>query len=84
MIHQNHFGIVTRNAELSLGSDYADPNRLALALRILLPRLLRLFLLPEGLRQARKLTTDVLEERPPLNYFGHVSFIAQAVLVCGM
>jgi hypothetical protein len=52
----------TRNAELALDSDYPDPNGLALALWILLPRLLRLFLLFEGLRQRRKLPTDVLEE----------------------
>jgi len=46
--HQNHLGIVTWNAELTLGSDYADPNRLALTFWILQANLLRLFLFLEG------------------------------------
>jgi hypothetical protein len=72
------------DADLTLGSDYSDSNRFALTFGILLPRLLGLFLLLEGLRERRKLTIDVLEEQPPLNDSGHPKFIAQAVLVCGM
>lgn len=43
------FGIVSRNAELIIGSDHADANRLALFLWILQPRLLCAFFCPEGL-----------------------------------
>ena len=63
----------TRNDELTLDSDYADPNRLALSFGILQPRLLRLFLFLEGLREGCKLTADVLEQQPPLNDSGHES-----------
>ena len=70
--------IDTRNADLTLDSNYADPNRLAHTFWILQTCLLRLFLLLERLRQRRKLTVDVLEEEPLLNHFGHVNFIAQA------
>jgi hypothetical protein len=71
----------TRNADLTLGANHTDPNRLTLTFWILQPCLLRLLFVLEWFRQGRKLTTDVLEEQPPLDYFGHVSFIAQAVLV---
>ena len=73
MIHQNRFGIVMLNAELTLTSDHADPNRLALAFWVLQPSLLRVFLPLEGLRQGRKLPTDVFEEQPPLYDSGHES-----------
>ena len=59
------------DADLTLGSDHADPNRLALALRILQPRLLRLCLRLEGLRERRELPADVFEEEPPFSDFGH-------------
>ena len=68
---------------LGLRSDHSDPNRFALAFWILQPRLLCVFLLLEGLRQGRKLPTDVLEEQPPLDNFGHAQFIAQADPACG-
>jgi hypothetical protein len=70
-------------AGLAFGTNYTDPNRLALALWIPQPRLLRLFLLLEGFRQRRKLTTDILEEQPPLDDSGHERFIAQAPLIEG-
>jgi hypothetical protein len=59
--------------QLTPDSDHADPNGLALTFRILQPRLLRLFLFLERLRQRRKLTADILEEEPPLNDSGHES-----------
>ena len=80
MIHRNCHGVVTRNAELIHGSGHADPNRFPLSFWIFQPCLLGLFFVLEGLRQRRKLTVDVLEEQPSLNYFGHVGFIAQAGL----
>ncbi len=64
---------LTRNTQLTLGSDHADPNSLALAFWILQPCLLRLLLVLERLRQRRKLTADVLEEQPPFNDSGHES-----------
>jgi hypothetical protein len=70
-------------AELSLGSDHADPNCLALAFWILQPCLLGLFLCRERFRQRSEFTTDVLEEQPSLNNSGHLKFIAQAALTCG-
>lgn len=66
----------TRKAELTLGSDHPDTNRLALAFRILLPFPFCLFLFLERLRKQRKLPAEVLEEEPPLNWFGHEEFIA--------
>lgn len=69
--------------ELHFGSDHADPYPLALAFWILQSRLLCVFLLLEGLRQGRKLPTDVLEEQPPLDDFGHAQFIARAALIYG-
>ena len=71
--------MVMGNAELTVGSNSADPNRLALAFGILQPHLLRLFLRLEGLRKRRKLATDVLEEQPPLRDFEHERFVARSV-----
>ncbi len=73
----------TGNAELTVDSNYSDPNRFAFALWILQACLFRRLLLLEGLRQGRKLPTDVLEEQPPLDDFGHAQFIAQASPTCG-
>jgi hypothetical protein len=72
-IHGGSPSLPTRNAELALDSDYPDPNGLAIALWILLPRLFCQFLLLEGLRQGRKLPTDVPEEQPSFGDFGHES-----------
>jgi hypothetical protein len=66
-------GMVTRKAELTLGSDHADPNRLALALRVVQPCLLGLFLSRERFRQRSEFTTDILEKQPSLDDFGHES-----------
>lgn len=66
-----------RNAELTLCSDHADPNRLALAFRVIQPCLLRLFLRLERFRQRHKLAVDVFEEQPPLSDFGHEELIAR-------
>jgi len=66
------------NAELTLGSDHADPDRLALFFRVLLACLLRLCLRLEGLRERRELPADVFEEEPPLNDFEHERIIARA------
>ncbi len=66
------------DCELTFGSDHSDANRLALALWILQPRLLRLFLGRERFRQRSEFATDVLEKQPPLDDFGHAQFIAQA------
>ena len=66
----------------TLGADHSDSNGLALAFWILQPRLLRLFLFLEGLRQWRKLTSDVFKEQPPLNDSGHLKLIAQAAPTC--
>lgn len=68
------------DADLNLGSDNADPNRLALFFWILQSRLLCAFLRPEGLGQGRELPADVFEEEPSLNDFGHERFIARAAL----
>ena len=68
---------VLRSWSLGLRSDHSDPNRFALAFWILQPRLLCVFLLLEGLRQGRKLPTDVLEEKPPLDDFGRGEVIAR-------
>jgi len=73
----------TRNADLTLGANHTDPDRLALAFWILQPRLLCVFLLLEGLRQRPKLSTDVPEEQPPLNDSGHLKLIAQAAPTSG-
>ncbi len=64
--------MVMRNAELALGSDHADANCFALALRVFQPCLFRVGLRLERLGQGRKLATDVFEEEPPLGDFGHV------------
>ncbi len=69
---------VLRSWSLGLRSDYADPNRFALAFWILLPRLFCHFLPLEGLRQGRELSADVFEEEPPLSDFGHDGFMARA------
>jgi hypothetical protein len=66
-----------QEADLTLDSDYADPNPFALTFWVLQAGLLRLLLLLERLRQRRKLAVEVLEEEPLLNYFGHVEFIEQ-------
>ncbi len=50
--------LVARNVELTVGSNHADPNRLALTFRVLQPCLLRVFLFLEELRQGRKLAVD--------------------------
>ena len=65
-----------RATELTLGSDHADPNRLALTFRILQPCLLCASLRLEGLGQGRELPADIFEEEPPLGDFGHEEFIA--------
>jgi len=70
MIRQSHLGIEW-NVKLTLGSDHADPNRLALVFRVLQPCLLGLFLCRERLRQGRELPADVFEEQPPFSDFGH-------------
>lgn len=70
-------------AGLTLGSDHADPNRLALAFPAPQPHPLRLFLCLEGLRKRRKLAVDVLEEEPLLGDFRHEKFIARAAVVLG-
>jgi hypothetical protein len=62
---------VTRSAGLTLRSDHADPNGLALAFGILQPCLFRLRLVLEKFRQGCKLTADVLEKQPSLDDFGH-------------
>ena len=72
-----------QNAELTLGSDDADPNCLAVAFRVLQPRLLGSSLRLEGLRERRKLAADIFEEEPPLSDFGHLKFIAQPSPTCG-
>ena len=72
----------TRNADLTLGANHTDPDRLALAFWILQPRLLCVFLLLEGLRQRRKLAS-VVSEQPPLNDSGHLKLIAQAAPTSG-
>ena len=77
-------GLIESNPELSLGSDHTDPNRLALAFWVLLPLLLRMFLLLEGLRQQHKLAVDVLEEQPSLSDFRHGEFIARASTPAGV
>jgi hypothetical protein len=58
---------------LTLGSDHADSNRLALAFRVLQPCLLGSFLCRERFRQRSEFTTDVLEKQPSLDDFGHGS-----------
>ena len=63
--------------ELTFGSDHADPNRFALAFRILQPFFLCAFLCLERLGQGHKLATDVPEEQPPLNDSGHSKFITR-------
>lgn len=59
------------NNELVSGSDNADANPPALALRVLLACLLRLCLRPEGLRKRCELPSDIFEEEPLLSDFGH-------------
>lgn len=66
------------DAELTLGPDHADPNRLALFFWILQPRFLCAFLRLEGLGQRRKLAADVFEEEPAFNDSGHEEFMARA------
>jgi len=58
---------------LGIRSDHADPNRLALAFRVLQPCLLGLFLCRERFRQWSEFTTDILEKQPSLDDFGHES-----------
>jgi len=69
--------------QLTCGSDHADPNRFALAFRILQPFFLCAFLCLERLGQARELPADIFEQQPPLNDSGHPKLIAQADSVCG-
>ena len=69
------------DGELDFGSDHADANRLALAFRVLQPRLLCAFLCLEGLRERRELPVDVLEEEPLFSDFGHWGFIARGCFV---
>jgi hypothetical protein len=56
-------------------SDDTDPNRFLLTFRIFPPRLLCLLLRFEWLGQRGEHATDVLEEQPLLNDFGHFKFI---------
>lgn len=60
MIRQSHLGIEW-NVKLTLGSDHADPNRLAFTFWILQACLLCLPFRLEGLRQRRELPTYVFE-----------------------
>ena len=62
---------ILRSWSLGLRSDHADPNRFALAFRVIQPRLLRLFLGRERFRQRSEFTTHVREKQPPLSDFGH-------------
>ena len=65
--------------ELIFGSDHADSNCLALALWVLQYCLFCVFFRFEEFRQRRELSTDVFEQEPPLNDFGHAKFIARVV-----
>jgi len=58
------------DGELALGSNHADPNRLALAVWVLQPCLLGLFLCRERFRQRSEFTTDILEKQPSLDDCG--------------
>ncbi len=72
-----------RNADLTLGANHTDPDRLALTFWILQPCLLCAFLRFKRLGQGRELPADVFEEKPPLSDFGHVQFIARGAQRCG-
>ena len=64
---QGCFGLTESNlGQLNLGSDDANPNRLALAFRVIQPR-------GERFRQRSEFTANILEKQPSLDDFGYES-----------
>ncbi len=66
---------------LLLNSNHAHRYRSPLSLRHFQPRLHRQCFSFEWFGQRRELTIDVFEEQPLLDDFGHLRFIAQALLL---